>query len=551
MAPPPERPAALASLWRPHPSVEGEAAQQQARLAAGLLLALVPLCALALLLPGRAGAPWVPSGRWLLVELAAVLLAAYAIVRRGHVTSGVLVALVALEAAVWASRWNAGVHGEGEQALTYLAIPVLLAGFLTPVRAAAALAAGTVLAAWGLEAAVDRRLGSPLDSEDLGLGVLLLAVGVVAVVASAMAARQARRLDESAALLRLVTENLPEVLFVVDADGQRMRYINPSYEAVTGRRVGQAMADPLDWLQSVHPDDLERVKGELAAGRPTLEYRILHPTGDVREVRARTFPVPGPGGKPFRLVGIVEDVTAVRLAERAVAEAQAQRTHLLQQLAHDLASPLSPVKIQVRLREGQVTEPGRPGLAIVKRNVEHLQRLVEDMRDVVRVEGGGLRLARQPVDLADLARQAVETLRPAAAERGVRLEADAPGAVPVLGDAGRLTQVLYNLVTNALKFTPPGGRVDVRAEAREREAVASVQDSGNGMRPEQLERLFKAFSQVHDPGAIQRPEDRGTGLGLYISKGIVEAHGGTIRADSDGPGQGSNFTLRLPLAGPN
>jgi PAS domain S-box-containing protein len=530
--------------------VQGEDAQQRARLAAGLLLALLGLCALAALMPGANGAPWQPSGRWLLAELAAVLLGAYALVRRGQVNLGLLVALAALEGAVWASRWQAGAHGEGEQALTYLVVPVLLAGVLLPVAWASAVAAGTLAATWALEAAIDRRLNGALDAEDLNLGFLLLAVGVVAVVASAMAARQARRLDEAAQLLRQVTENLPETLFVVDADGRRMRYTNPAYEALTGRRVAQALADPLDWLNAVHPDDLARVKADLASGRPDLDYRILHPSGAVREVRARTFPVLGPGGKPVRLVGIVEDVTAVRHAQRAAAEAQAQRTRLLQQLAHDLASPLSPVKIQLRLLDAQVSEAGQKGLGIVKRNVEHMQRLVEDLKDVVRLEGGELRLSRQDADLAELARQAVETLAPAAAERQVTLELAAPAKVPVSGDPGRLTQVLYNLVTNALKFTPPGGRVEVRAGAGGGWATVAVRDSGAGMKAEQLAGLFKPFSQVHDPASIRRPEDRGTGLGLYISKGLVEAHGGSIRADSDGPGHGSTFTFRVPLAGP-
>jgi signal transduction histidine kinase len=168
----------------------------------------------------------------------------------------------------------------------------------------------------------------------------------------------------------------------------------------------------------------------------------------------------------------------------------------------------------------------------------------------VRLEGGELRLSRRPTDLAELCRQAVDTLAPAAAERGVALEAHAPGPLQADLDPGRITQVVYNLVSNALKFTPPGGRVTVRAEASDGSATVSVTDTGAGMGPSQLDRLFRPFSQVHDPASVKRAEDKGTGLGLYISKGLVEAHGGSIRADSAGPGQGSTFTFRLPLAGP-
>ncbi|MHB8633451.1 MAG: sensor histidine kinase [Thermoplasmatota archaeon] len=218
----------------------------------------------------------------------------------------------------------------------------------------------------------------------------------------------------------------------------------------------------------------------------------------------------------------------------------------MQQLAHDLASPLTPVKLQLRLLEGQTNEEGKHGLAIVKRNIDHVQRLVADLGDVVRLESGQLRIERKPTNLAELCRNTVDSLAPSATERGLGLDAETPTTLMVSVDAGRMTQVLYNLVSNALKFTPPGGRVHVTAGVADVASV-SVQDSGAGLRPDQLENLFKAFSQVHDPAAMKRPEDRGSGLGLFISKGIVESHGGTMDAASPGPGMGSTFTFHLPL----
>jgi signal transduction histidine kinase len=166
------------------------------------------------------------------------------------------------------------------------------------------------------------------------------------------------------------------------------------------------------------------------------------------------------------------------------------------------------------------------------------------------MDGDGFALDGKPLDVAVLAAQAVESLRPDGEARGVGLELRSSGPLPLEGDPVRLTQVLYNLIGNALKFTPAGGHVQVVTGLDGTQAQVAVRDTGSGMLPDQLSRLFKPFSQVHEAGALTRAMDKGTGLGLYISKGIVEAHGGSITAASGGPGQGSTFTFRLPLAGP-
>jgi signal transduction histidine kinase len=243
-------------------------------------------------------------------------------------------------------------------------------------------------------------------------------------------------------------------------------------------------------------------------------------------------------------------VTEARRAQELLREAQRQRIHLLQQLAHDLASPLSPVKIQLRLLKQRMAPEAQNSLAIVQRNVEHVERLVADVRDVARLEGGELKIDRQDVDLAALAREAVETLASSAEDRQVRVAIGSPMALSVQADPGRLLQVLYNLIGNALKFTPPGGVVNITIAREAGEARVDVGDSGSGMRPDQLAGLFKPFSQVHDKGVITKVADRGTGLGLFISKGLVEAHGGRIEARSPGPGLGSTFTFWIPVAKP-
>jgi histidine kinase len=151
----------------------------------------------------------------------------------------------------------------------------------------------------------------------------------------------------------------------------------------------------------------------------------------------------------------------------------------------------------------------------------------------------------EPQQLEELVRHAVDSFRATYAEKSVVLEADVTGRMPVKADAQRLTQVLFNFLTNALKFTPEGGRVRVVARADAEQAEVGVHDSGRGLTQREIDQLFKPFSQVHDP---KETKEKGTGLGLYICKGIVEEHGGRVWVESDGRGKGSRFAFSVPLA---
>lgn len=525
--------------------------QRRAQVATVLFLVLMGLAILVLPFSLATGSSS-SSGTLQLLATAAALLVAYLLVRTGHVTAGSMVGILTLTVAMLISRWLAEGSDNAPLLLFYLGIPLLLSGLVLRVWAAVMSVTFIMIAGLGLEAGLDPGSGT---HEISTLGVCLASIAVLAVVASVIVQQQARTLDEQARvldenvqLLRQLAENIPEVMFVVSGDGNRMLYTSPAYETVLGRKVEQAMADPRDWLKAVHPEDLPFVLKGLEKNEPNLQYRALHASGEVRHIRARTFPVLGPDGKLARLVGIAEDVTATVQAQEVVRDAQRKRIHLLQQLAHDLASPLSPVKLQLRILRDRLGPDSEKALGIVQRNVDHIQRLVEDVKDVARLESSGLKLDRKFVDLVDLARQAVDTLGPAAAaERQVSVALDAPPSLEVDADGGRITQVLYNLIGNALKFTPINGRIDVELRVEGPTAEVNVRDTGTGMRPDQVSRLFQPFVQVHDGALIKRPEDKGTGLGLYISKGIIEAHGGTIQAFSAGPGRGTTFRFRIPL----
>lgn len=235
-------------------------------------------------------------------------------------------------------------------------------------------------------------------------------------------------------------------------------------------------------------------------------------------------------------------VRDVETANEKLRQADEFRLQVLNTVAHDLTSPLTPIALRLHMLAEQ--DGATKHVEVIQRNVNVLQRLINDIKDLSKVESGRLDLRRADIDLAELADRTVSGFQADAEGRGVLLTVDAPTTVRVEADADRLTQVFYNLVTNGLKFTPKGGTV--RVEVKEDDGTARVQvvDSGRGLTADEITRLWKPFSQVHDRAEIK---ERGTGLGLFIAKGIVTAHGGNVWVASDGHGTGSTFGFALPV----
>lgn len=246
---------------------------------------------------------------------------------------------------------------------------------------------------------------------------------------------------------------------------------------------------------------------------------------------------------PVVLLGAGFLERSIQDAEQANDRLQAAdeyRRRLLNNIVHDLATPLTPLNLQVSVMERDPDQGRRA--AIMRRNLDLLRRLISDVADLAKIDAGQLTLHRRPLDLSSLAHEAAEALRKKAEERHVLLEV-AVSRAEVVADADRMTQVLYNLITNAIKFTPAGGIVSVRCAPRAHDVDVCVQDSGRGLDPHEIPRLFKPFSQVHERSETS---ERGSGLGLFISKAIVEAHGGNLTVESQGRGQGSTFCFGVP-----
>jgi signal transduction histidine kinase/CheY-like chemotaxis protein len=234
-----------------------------------------------------------------------------------------------------------------------------------------------------------------------------------------------------------------------------------------------------------------------------------------------------------------------RLIEQ-LKEANQRKDAFLSMLAHELRGPLAPVRNALRVLElravGEDEVAGR-ARDLLQRQIQILARIVDDLLDVARIDHGQVALRRERLDLARLVRQAAEDYRSVLEEAGIRLSLDLPETpVWVLGDSARLAQALGNLLENAGKFTPTGGEVTVRMPP-DSQAAVTVRDDGIGIEPEVLPRIFEVFGQASQSLARDRG---GLGLGLSVARALLELHGGTIAAASDGLGQGAEFTLRLP-----
>jgi PAS domain S-box-containing protein len=241
-----------------------------------------------------------------------------------------------------------------------------------------------------------------------------------------------------------------------------------------------------------------------------------------------------------------ESQEARQIAERA----NRAKDEFLATLSHELRTPLTPILgWTVMLRGGSLDEPSmRRGLEVIERNVRVQTQLIGDLLDVSRIITGKLRLEARPVDLRPVVEAGVEAVKPSAEAKGIRLTLDVPDDLPeITGDPDRLQQVVWNLVTNAVKFTPEGGLVEVRLGREPSGVRLTVRDTGIGIPTDFLPYVFERFRQADSTSTRAHG---GLGLGLSIVRHLVELHGGMVRADSDGEGKGAVFTVKLPLAVP-
>ena len=383
---------------------------------------------------------------------------------------------------------------------------------------------------------------------------------------------------ESEAKFRAFVETTEEWVWASDAKNVHT-YSNPAIERILGLKPEELVGR--NWLEFVVEEDREDVAESIAqravekAGWSGLVIRWQHADGSVRHLESNAAPVLDADGEVVGWQGTDRDVThriqaerdrerllAIEQEARAYAEdaqrdlaAQNERLRELDRLkdefialvSHELRTPLTSIRGYTELlldgEAGKLTGDQRQFLGVVERNAHRLLHLVGDLLFLAQVEAGKLVLDIGALDIGNVASESVETARPQAEAKGITLTL-ATGPVPLIaGDRARIAQLLDNLVSNAIKFTPDAGRVDVRVRALKNRAVLEVRDSGMGIPASEQEFLFQRFfrTSTATEQAIQ-----GTGLGLAISKAIVEAHSGRITVASE-EGEGTTFRVTLPL----
>ena len=354
---------------------------------------------------------------------------------------------------------------------------------------------------------------------------------------------------------------------------------NHGAQRIFGYTADEAIGKPVTMLiPPDHIDEEPAILGRLRAGDRIEHYETIRVTknGRLIDISLTVSPIKGPNGQIVGASKIARDITEQRQAREALtaayeaakqARAEAERAvvekeklyhqaeessrlkeEFLATISHELRTPLSAILGWTRmLRLGQLSaDDHAKALDTIERNARAQAQLIDDLLDVSRIITGKLRMDVRPSDPNGFIDAAVEAVRPAAEAKGVRVQKVMDtGAVSIPGDPVRLQQVVWNLLSNAIKFTPRGGRVQIRSERVNSHLEIVVSDTGQGIPPDFLPHVFDRFRQADQKTSRQHG---GMGLGLAIVRHLVELHGGTVQAESAGPGQGATFTVQLPIS---
>ena len=378
-------------------------------------------------------------------------------------------------------------------------------------------------------------------------------LGVVASFVDITESKRAEAaLRDSERLYRAIGESIDHGVWVCAPDG-RNTYASQSFLDLVG--LTQEQCSSFGWGEALHPEDAERTIAAWkecvrTGGVWDIEHRFRGVDGKWHPILARGVPVKDEQGEITCWAGINLDISTLKQTEEALRKADQRKNEFLAMLSHELRNPLAPIRNSVHILERAApgSEQAKRALAVIDRQAGQLAHLVDDLLDVTRITRNKIQLQRQTFDLNELVRHTVEDQRTLFDQADVHVEFH-PASHPasVSADRNRLAQVIGDLLQNAAKFTGRGGktRITVSADATKGRAVIQVADTGVGMVPEMIARLFQPFAQADS--TLDRSKG-GLGLGLALAKGLVDLHGGDITARSAGLGQGAEFVVRLPLA---
>jgi signal transduction histidine kinase len=393
----------------------------------------------------------------------------------------------------------------------------------------------------GLQAGADDYLVKPFSAREL-----------IARVDAQLVRSKLRSLEEAHAVqLAEVFSHAPVGVAILRGPEHVFEFANQRYLELVGGRLllGKPIREALPELegQGIY-ELLERVyrTGEPHVGR---SVRVLIGRGGAAP--EETFfdftyqALLDAKGRSKGITVVAVDVTALTLARRQAEAANRSKDEFLAMLGHELRNPLAPILTGLQLMELRGVKGADRERTVIQRQVKHLMTLVDDLLDVSRIARGKVQLKRERSDLADVAARAIEMVSPAVDDRRHTLTVDVPRGLIVHADTARLAQVLANLLSNSAKYTDPRGHIRISAQAQGAFACVKVSDNGRGIDPLMLPRVFELFSQERQE--IDRSQG-GLGLGLAIVKSLIEAHGGSVQAYSEGKGLGAEFVVQIPLA---
>ncbi|MEO5714939.1 MAG: ATP-binding protein [Luteolibacter sp.] len=344
-------------------------------------------------------------------------------------------------------------------------------------------------------------------------------------------------------------QSLPGLAWIKDAEG---RYV---YANDAAMKAFQTRAEGLYGFTdtAILPEDTarmfmenDRLAAQQAEGLQFVET-LRHADGGLHSSLVTKFPIPGPGSARPLVGGIAIDITDRLRAEEALRDAGRKKDEFLATLAHELRNPLAPIRTGVEVLKKVMDQPDKaaPVIGVIERQTAQMVRLIDDLIDVSRITRGKLELRNSDIDLGEVLTAATETVHPLLTARGHEFSVSLPES-PVLvhGDASRLSQVFSNLLSNAARYTPEGGKIRLGLETAADEVTVSIADNGDGIEPDMQRAIFEMFTQVKRAGLC--PTDGGLGIGLTLVRLITEMHGGTVEVRSEGRGAGSEFRIRLP-----
>ena len=369
---------------------------------------------------------------------------------------------------------------------------------------------------------------------------------------------------EQRELLHVTLSSIGDAVIATDQNGQ-VTFMNPLAAELTGwdrsAAAGRHVVDVFRIVNEETREDVENpVAKVLALGHVVglaNHTLLISRDGTERPIDDSGAPIVDASGRLRGVVLVFRDITKLRDTQRKEAEARQAaeaasraKDEFLATLSHELRTPLNAILGWARLmRRGALEDSKRShALAVIERNAEMQARLIEDLLDVSRIMVGQLRLQYEPVNLRAVIESALDAVRPALDNKSLRVSTSIEVAATLHGDAARLQQIVWNLLANAVKFTPSNGRIALSAVQEEDVVRIVVTDSGEGFSPSFKARMFEPFTQAD--ASFARPYG-GLGVGLTIVRRLVEAHGGRVDAESAGIGQGATFTVLLPIGPPS